>query len=516
MRQRGETMNLYACFFLVSFGFGLFLCLEYLVFFVLILMQRELKKNVLSVFLTAFLGIFIASAGILGSLRISAGGHFGFFLTKLEFLTGVIGFSAYILFLRNTLIAIKDSIFVETDDYKSISKKYVIVFLSFSTAIVFLVLVSDHLKIFFHTNERILAAIFMGYLILAAIIENINFLRVFSRESGKLNPLNQARYRIVIICGMAAVILVSLDIFYFISGQSPVFSKTVPLYSLGLIFLALGLGLNLVFEYSDVLSRAYESNKKLTELNRQMMDDVRTAQSLQISLLPLEKQKAIQNYLDMEISYMPMQSVGGDYYDYYKLDEKTFLILLGDASGHGVYAAMIWAMLKVEVEEMIEEKIFNDLSQTFTLLNQRITKILENTYSYATLFACLIHIENKTVSYISAGHTDQLYYSAREKAVNRIKNKNPIIGTFRNAKFSADTITYQNGDAILMFSDGIIEGANPEGEQFGKERLENIFLEVKKEDSSASDMIGNILFRLEDFFEGAPQKDDRTILVIKL
>jgi sigma-B regulation protein RsbU (phosphoserine phosphatase) len=252
------------------------------------------------------------------------------------------------------------------------------------------------------------------------------------------------------------------------------------------------------------------------ELNRQMMDDVRTAQSLQISLLPLDKQKFIQNFIDMEISYMPMQSVGGDYYDFYRLDDNNLLLFLGDASGHGVYAAMIWAILKVEVEELIENKYFDNLAQAFTLLNQRITRILENTYSYATLFACLINLENRTVHFISAGHTDQLYFSSLTRTVKRVRNKNPIIGTFKNAKFTADSINISRGDVLLLFSDGIVEGINPDGRQLGKENLEKILLQVTKKEASASNMISDILIQLEDFFEGTLQKDDRTLMVIKL
>ena len=172
-------------------------------------------------------------------------------------------------------------------------------------------------------------------------------------------------------------------------------------------------------------------------------------------------------------------------------------------------------MLKVEVEELIEDKKFTDLAQAFTILNQRITKILENTYSYATLFACLINLETKSVSYISAGHTDQIYYRNNTKELLRIRNKNPIIGTFRNAKFTSDTIMAEPGDVIVMYSDGIVEGTNPEGEQLGKERLDELFMRVGNE-GDATAIIGRMLLQLEDFFEGTIQKDDRTLMVIKL
>ena len=122
---------------------------------------------------------------------------------------------------------------------------------------------------------------------------------------------------------------------------------------------------------------------------------------------------------------------------------------------------------------------------------------------------------NLDVSYISAGHTDQIYYRNNTKELLRIRNKNPIIGTFRNAKFTSDTIMAEPGDVIVMYSDGIVEGTNPEGEQLGKERLDELFMRVGNE-GDATAIIGRMLLQLEDFFEGTIQKDDRTLMVIKL
>ena len=212
---------------------------------------------------------------------------------------------------------------------------------------------------------------------------------------------------------------------------------------------------------------------------------------------------------------MPMQSVGGDYYDFYLIDKNKVLLFLGDASGHGIYAAMIWAILKVEIEELIEEKKFVDLSNSFNILNQRLTRILENTYSYATLFATLLDLEKQKLHFISAGHIDQLYYDYSEKTLQFLRNKNPIIGTFKNATFNATSVNFNKGDVLIMYSDGIIEGLNPEGEQLGKIRLMEIVQKTNL-DKSTAEILSEILIHLEEFFEGTLQKDDKTLMVIKI
>ncbi len=498
--------------YLASICFCLFLIVQSVIYYMFMAGNPELlrSRRDLPIIITIAFNI------ILSEMMVFAGRFFPMYsgiTYKLSIVFGISALFFYVLFLRFISVSIKDSTFVETDGYKKKNRIFLICFSILCALSILVIFV-------FYTNENIF---FIGFqvamvILLAVIgtIERLEFKSILRHEIGKITPMNLLRYKFLLAAGLIAIFSGIMEIVFRIFNYTWFDDTLGAPFAYGTGILIIGLSLNFVFEYLNVLTRANESNKKLSELNRQMMDDVRTAQSLQISLLPLDKQKIIQNFIDMEISYMPMQSVGGDYYDFYKLDDSNLLLFLGDASGHGVYAAMIWAILKVEVEELIENKYFDNLAQAFTLLNQRITRILENTYSYATLFACSINLETRVVHYISAGHTDQLYYSCREKTIKRVRNKNPIIGTFKNAKFTADSIEGRAGDVLMLFSDGIVEGINPDGIQLGKENLEKIFLEVGAKDGTASGMIGDILMKLEDYFEGTLQKDDRTIMVIKL
>ncbi len=506
-------MNPVLVSYLASICFCLFLIIQSLIYYIFISRNPVLLRSRSDLPII----IIIASSIVLSDLMVFAGYIYpekAGIVDKFSVVFGIIGLFFYVLFLRFISVSIKDSTFVETDGYKKKNRNFMVAFSILCSISIILIF------IFYSNDSRGYFFIFQIFLIILlsgiGIIEQYEFNRILKLEIGKITPMNLLRYRTLLAAGITALLSGIIDILLRIMKIDWFYSSLGSPFAYGASILMIGLSLNFVFEYLNVLTRANDTNKKLTELNRQMMDDVRTAQSLQISLLPLDKQKFIQNFIDMEISYMPMQSVGGDYYDFYKLDDNNLLLFLGDASGHGVYAAMIWAILKVEVEELIENKFFDNLAQAFTLLNQRITRILENTYSYATLFACSINLESRVINFISAGHTDQLYYSRQEKSVKRVRNKNPIIGTFKNAKFTADSINCRSGDVLLLFSDGIVEGINPEGKQLGKEKLEKIFLEVTGENGSASSMIGDILIRLEDYFEGTLQKDDRTIMVIKL
>ncbi|MCX7821223.1 MAG: SpoIIE family protein phosphatase [Brevinematales bacterium] len=507
-------MNLRLFSFIVASCFNIFLVIQSIVFIIFFSGYRNvIKYSSLSLIYILLIGIFNFITNIIG-IYISFEKNLSFFYI-LKTTTAIFSLIFLVYLMRNMLVSLKDQTFVETDGYKEKTNTYLINF----TILSLVFIVANFLYALFLTNNenvyRILSLVFLFFLAFVVIIEIIEYRKILSKEKGKISEINLMRYRTIFIAGIIAIILGGVDILFIVIRRIDLIILFGSMFAYGTIILSVGLSLNFIYEYMDILVRSSEINKKLSELNSKMMDDIRTAQSLQISLLPIDKQKIIQNYIDMEISYMPMQSVGGDYYDFYQLDNKRLLFFLGDASGHGIYAAMIWAILKVEIEELIEEKKFTDLGNSFFILNQRLTRVLENTYSYATLFSVLLDLEAQKLTYISAGHIDQIYYDYSEKKIQFLRNKNPIIGTFKNATFTTDTVSFNNGDVLIMYSDGIVEGINPEGEQLGRKRLMEI-VEKTNLSRSAAEILGEILIHLEEFFEGTLQKDDRTLMVIKI
>ncbi len=507
-------MNLRLISFIVSGCFNIFLVIQSIVFLIFFSGHKNfIKYSSLSLIYITLIGIFNFITNIIG-VFIAFESSLNFFYI-LKTTTAIFSLIFLVYLMRNMLVSLKDQTFVETDDYKEKTNTYLINFTIFSLVFI----VANFLYALFLSNNekvyRILSSIFAIFLFLVACFELREYKKILSREKGKITDINLIRYETIFLAGAVAIFLGAMDIVFIVLKRIDLIIKLGSMYAYGTILLSLALSLNFIFEYMDILVRSSEVNRKLTELNAKILDDIRTAQSLQISLLPIDKQKIIQNLIDMEISYMPMQSVGGDYYDFYHLDKNKLLFFLGDASGHGIYAAMIWAILKVEIEELIEEKKFDNLGNAFFILNQRLTRVLENTYSYATLFSVLVDIEEHKLTYLSAGHIDQIYYDFSEKKIQFLRNKNPIIGTFKNATFTTDTVSFNNGDILIMYSDGIVEGINPEGEQLGKARLLEI-IEKTNLTRSADEILGEILIHLEEFFEGTLQKDDRTLMVIKI
>lgn len=498
-------------------SFGLFLCIQYIVFYFILARNKDSRKSKADLVFISLVGISLTIYALFSAICIlSPQIHIQVLFYRLKLVAIIFGMMAFVNLLRYILVFIKDLGFVETDEYKNFTKKYIFILYGVSAIMIGLIMFTPLIVKDYRPAYSKTAVIFLAYLGIVGVFEVIEFLKIIKKELGKITKINRTRFYTILIGGIIAISAVGAEISIKIFTNKSGFDNLGSPYMYGAIIFTIAISLNLLFEYLEVSTRIKENNKKLSDLNKKIMDDIRTAQSLQISLLPIDKQRDIQEFLDMEISYMPMQSVGGDYYDFYNLGNDKVLIILGDASGHGVYAAMIWAMLKVEVEELVEEKIFSNLAEAFTTLNRRITKILENTYSYATMFSCVIDLKAKNITYVSAGHIDQLFYSFREGDVVKIRNKNPIVGTFRKAKYQSDVISYVKGDTFLLFTDGIPEGTNPENIQLGSSKLEDMFTIACKNEEEASLILNSILSEMEEFTEGTMQHDDRTVMVIKL
>lgn len=504
--------------YIIGGSFGLFLSIQHVVFYFIIANEEQAKNEKKDLLYIAAVGLSLILYAVFGALGFfwSANDTLFVLFYRLKLVAAISLLVNYVVLIRFIVVYIKDLGFVETDDYKDQTNRYKIVLYIVSVAMSVLTVFTN---IVFDSRTKqynILGLILLGYIFIISAIEFFSYLSIIRKEKGKITHLNLLRFNTIVFAAVITTLLGGFEIVYRMIAGVEAIRTTGSIFMYATALLCIALSLNLMFEYMEVLGRMTENHKKLTDLNRKIMDEVRTAQSLQISLLPIDKQREIQKLLDMEISYMPMQSVGGDYYDFYNLENNKILILIGDASGHGVYAAMIWAMLKVEVEELIEEKVFGDLAQAFTKLNSRITRILENTYSYATLFSCIIDLEAKIITYISAGHSDQIYFSARTNGTYKIRNKNPIIGTFKNAEYYAETISFQKGDCLLLFTDGVNEEVNPKNEQLGISKVEEFFNDANLNADKAVDILNNMLQEIEEFSEGTIQHDDRTVMVIKL
>ena len=241
-------------------------------------------------------------------------------------------------------------------------------------------------------------------------------------------------------------------------------------------------------------------------------EQLKIAQEVQQKLLPqsLPSDQAIEFVARSETAY----EVGGDYFDVVRPRPDLYRVAVGDVSGKGTTAAFYMAEIK---------GIFHALAQLdlsprkfVTTANQALSECMQPGF-FMTLTYLQIDTSRRQVQMIRAGHCPTLYYQAECREVRMLRNGTLGLGIVRNASYDrylreVDTLTYQPGDVMVLYTDGINEARSPSGEEFGYERLQTVIEQYCHQE--ADEMANAIVSSVKDFVSSDLQ-DDYTVLIIR-
>lgn len=221
----------------------------------------------------------------------------------------------------------------------------------------------------------------------------------------------------------------------------------------------------------------------LRERNLQMQDDLNMAAEIQQACLPqhfptfpphvAESDSTLRFYR----CYHPTGTVGGDFFDVFRLSDCRAGVFICDVMGHGVRSALVTAMIRALIEELMP--ISDNPSQLMQGMNRGLTTILKQlrTPLFASAFYLIADIARGCVQYASAGHPRPLHISRRAGIVEPLRfaqsSPGPALGVFDEAEFHAHQCAIEPGDVILLFTDGLFEVTGPDGGEYGEERLLN-------------------------------------------
>lgn len=216
-----------------------------------------------------------------------------------------------------------------------------------------------------------------------------------------------------------------------------------------------------------------------------------------------------------EAIYMPMDLIGGDFYDYIPLNDNEFSITIADITGHGVEAAVVVGMVKAFLQVFSKQLIAP--SQTLEAVNKELTPNLDKT-TFATVFHGIINKKTKKMRFCRAGHNPLLLYNFnREPKLNILDPKNgPVLGMFtRNVSWEEKEIQLQSGDILIQYTDGITEAMNQDREEFGLERMCNV-IEQSAPAGNVRQILQDLIQAVQSFKNGLKQEDDITLIGLKM
>jgi serine phosphatase RsbU (regulator of sigma subunit)/HAMP domain-containing protein len=249
--------------------------------------------------------------------------------------------------------------------------------------------------------------------------------------------------------------------------------------------------------------------EKITAEKNHMENEVKMATLVQEGFLP-EAPPMIRGY-HFSAKTIPAKFVGGDFFDFILLDEKTLGMVLGDVSGKGVSAALYMAKLMSDFRyvSFINSDPSAVISQINYILSNRTRRGM-----FATAVFLLLDTKSMKLKLCNAGHHSMIILR-NQKQFHEVGKAGGIpLGIQENAPYSQEEVQLQSGDIAVLYSDGALEPINKQNEQYGMKRLQAALFESKND--VPEKILKNIEFSINAFTDNATPFDDMTFLIFKV
>jgi phosphoserine phosphatase RsbU/P len=210
--------------------------------------------------------------------------------------------------------------------------------------------------------------------------------------------------------------------------------------------------------------------------------------------------------LDLFAHMLPARDIGGDFFDYFLLEDHRLGITIGDVSGKGIPAALFMAAVQTALRLALRQQ--QTLDAAIAAANDLLVANNDEAM-FATLFCALIDIRSGIGVACNCGHPAP-FVLRRGGECDRISASSLPLGLQLDARFKTDTITMRNGDMIFLWTDGLSDALNPAGERYGEQRLEQLVLGLSTE--NARDFVLAATEAVTEFTADATQFDDLTAL----
>jgi sigma-B regulation protein RsbU (phosphoserine phosphatase) len=233
--------------------------------------------------------------------------------------------------------------------------------------------------------------------------------------------------------------------------------------------------------------------------------ELQQAREIQQNLLP----KKVPQVAGFEIAgaWEPAKVVGGDYYDVIALSETKLGLCIADVSGKGISAALLMANVQAAVRAFATE------SAPPSEICGRLNSVLctnTATDKFVTLFYGVLDAKAGTLQFTNAGHLCPVVIGSDGRVV-RLENNGALLGVFPDWKYEVAAVQLASGDTLVLFTDGITEAANEQGEEFGEERLIESLARLRR--SGSEELQSQLLMHVKQFCNRA-LADDATLIVV--
>jgi len=250
--------------------------------------------------------------------------------------------------------------------------------------------------------------------------------------------------------------------------------------------------------------------KNITAEKERIKTELDIAKKIQSSMLP-NKFPAFPDKPEIDVQAMaePAKEVGGDFYDFFLIDENHLVIVIADVSGKGIPAALFMVIAKTLIKNNAQSG--NTPEQVFANVNNQLCEGNDQNM-FVTAWMGVLEISTGKLTFVNAGHNAPLL---KEKDDYSWLKSEPgfVLGGMEDTQYSQNEIFLKPEDRIFLYTDGVTEAINKEEEQFGEERLFEII--SKKGDFEISKVLNSVKNNVDVFVGDLNQFDDITMLILE-
>ena len=212
--------------------------------------------------------------------------------------------------------------------------------------------------------------------------------------------------------------------------------------------------------------------------------------------------------IELASAYVPTHELGGDFYDFITLPDDNLGLVIADVSGKGVPASLIMASVRAALRAQVDNLYYlYEVMHRLNLMLHRDTRSAE----FVTLFYGVIDASNGRLTYCNAGHPPPLLL--RDGQVTELETDNMVLGINPEEQYEQSILDLRVGDVLLLYTDGLPDAMNFEGETFGKERVK----QALQSSSGSADVIAqNVLWHMRRFAGLTKRTDDVTMVVVRM
>jgi phosphoserine phosphatase RsbU/P len=245
------------------------------------------------------------------------------------------------------------------------------------------------------------------------------------------------------------------------------------------------------------------------EERRRLESELELSQVVQRALLPQSAPRI--SGVELAAFSRPAEIIGGDYFDFFKFRDGSHGLVIADVSGHGVSAGMLMSSLQTAIQTMAP--YVDSPAEILERINRFYIHNINFT-TFVTVFLARFDPITLKLTYVNAGHNPPAVYRSGNNDIHWLRPTAPAIGLAESFFPRTETVTLSKGDSLLLYTDGVTEVLNTSNEQFGPDRLAELFLQSTH--MTAPNILQTLLQQTSAFGDNKSLADDVTMVALKI